>query len=57
MLARPKERDRGNLPYHDRIIYNENREFVVPPVDIYLLDTLVVLLLMTDFTGRQRGSR
>ena len=57
MLARPEERNNGDLPYHDKIIHDENGHFVMPPSDVRLSDALVVLILSAAIPGRQRGSR
>lgn len=57
MLARPEQRDNGDLPYHDKIVYDESGKFVMPPSDVRLSDALVVLVLSAAIPGRQRGSR
>ena len=56
-LARPEQRDNGDLPYYDKIVYDESGHFVMPPSDVRLSDSLVFLVLSAAIPGRQRGAR
>ncbi|KAJ5039198.1 hypothetical protein NUH16_008979 [Penicillium rubens] len=56
-LARPEQRDNGDLPYYDKIVYDESGHFVMPPSDVRLSDALVFLVLSAAIPGRQRGAR
>ncbi|KAJ5255808.1 hypothetical protein N7497_006707 [Penicillium chrysogenum] len=56
-LARPEKRDNGDLPYYDKIVYDESGHFVMPPSNVRLSDALVFLVLSAAIPGRQRGAR